>query len=355
MAGPSNVGLVTGAHGLVGSYVARHLRDQPDWAVMSTSRRPGPAVDGVDHVRADLGDRAQLRAAGLRDDVTHVFFAAYQMVADRAEESRVNAAILENTVQTLLERGAPVRHVTVYHGGKAYGAHVGRFKTPASESDPRLLFPLFYYDQEDALRRWSAERGIRFTIFRPDHICGVAFGPFVNIVHIVALYATISREMGQPLRFPGTDQGYRSLVQFTDARLLARASSWAANAPAAQDEIFNISNGDFVRWVNTWPKVAAYFGVDLGQPFAYDLPDVMADKAPLWERIVGQYDLQRIPFHQMASWEYGNMILALERDVISSTIKIRRAGFGDCIDSEECLFEMLDEMRAQKLIPDYIR
>ena len=78
----------------------------------------------------------------------------------------------------------------------------------------------------------------------------------------------------------------------------------------------------------------------------------MADKAPLWERIVGQYDLQRIPFHQMASWEYGNMILALERDVISSTIKIQRAGFGDCIDSEGCLFEMLDEMRAQKLIPD---
>jgi nucleoside-diphosphate-sugar epimerase len=349
----SNVGLVTGSLGLVGSYVARHLRDSSDWEVQSTSRRPGPAANGTDHVIADLGDIEQLRATTLREDVTHVFFAAYQMLDDQIEEASVNAAILENTMQALLDRGAPVRHVTVYHGGKAYGAHIGRFKTPASESDPRLLFPLFYYDQEDVLRSWSADRGIGFTIFRPDHICGVAFGPFVNLVHIVALYATISREMGQPLRFPGTDIGYRSLVQFTDARLLAKASAWAANTPSAKDQIFNISNGDFVRWVNTWPKVADYFGMELGQPFPYDLNEVMADKAPMWDRIVAKYGLQKVAFEKMASWKFGNAILAAERDVISSTIKIRQAGFGDCIDSEECLFAMLDDMKAKNLIPEY--
>jgi nucleoside-diphosphate-sugar epimerase len=348
-----NVGLVTGANGLVGSYVARHLRDNPEWDVMTTSRRPGPAIEGVDHVVADLNDTGVLRASDLREDTTHVFFAAYQMVEDKAEESRVNVAILANTVQALLERGAPVRHVTIYHGGKAYGAHVGKFKTPALESDPRLLFPLFYYDQEDLLQQWSRERGIHYTILRPDHICGVAFGPFVNIVHIVALYAAVTRELDQPLRFPGSDLGYHALVQFTDARIIAKASSWAANAPSARDEVFNISNGDFVRWVNTWPKVAKYFDMDLGQPFPYDLPLVMADKAPLWDSMVARYGLQPIPFAQMASWGFGNQILAAERDVISSTIKLRRAGFGDCIDSEECLFEMLDEMRAQNLIPRY--
>jgi nucleoside-diphosphate-sugar epimerase len=349
----SNVGLVTGAHGLVGSYVARHLREASDWHVQSTSRHPRPAVDGVDHVVADLSDVRQLHAAKLRDDVTHVFFAAYQMLDDQMAEAMLNSAILENTVRALLDRGAPVRHVTVYHGGKAYGAHIGQFKTPASESDPRLLFPLFYYDQEDMLRVWSADRGIGFTIFRPDHICGVAFGPFVNLVHIVALYATISREMGQPLRFPGTDVGYRSLVQFTDARLLAKASAWAANAPSANERVFNISNGDFIRWVNTWPKVADYFGMELGQTFPYDLNEVMADKAPIWDRIVAKYGLRKVPFEKMASWRFGNKILAAERDVISSTIRIRQAGFGDCIDSEECLFAMLDEMRTQNLIPEY--
>lgn len=351
MAGTPDVGLVTGAHGLVGRHVARHLRDDPAWRVVTTSRRPGPAVDGVDHVRTDLADPAAFAAAALPADVTHVFFAAYQIVADRAEEARVNVAMLVDLVRALRDRGAPVRHVTVYHGGKAYGAHIGQFKTPAKESDPRLLGPLFYYDQEDLLRSWAADDGIGFTIFRPDHVCGVGFGPFVNLVHVVALYASITKELGQPLRFPGTELGYRSLVQFTDVRLLAKASAWAANAPTAQNEIFNISNGDFVRWVNTWPKVAEYFGLEVGQPFPYDLKDVMADKAPLWADMVRRSGLQAIPFEQMASWDYANMILALERDLISSTIKIRQAGFGDCIDSEESLFSWFDEMRESKLIP----
>ena len=351
MESAATAGLVTGAHGLVGSYVARELSADPSWRVTTTSRRPHPAVEGVAHVQADLADPASLAAALLPADVTHVFFAAYQIVDDRVEEARVNLAMLDNLVRALRTRGAPLRHLTLYHGGKAYGAHIGPFKTPAQESDPRILAPLFYYDQEDQLRRWSADDGIDFTIFRPDHICGTAFGPFVNIVHIIALYASITKELGQPLRFPGTDRGYRSLVQFTDARLLARASAWAANAPSARNQIFNISNGDLIRWVNTWPKVAAYFGLEVGQPFPYDLPDVMADKAGLWTQITDKYGLRKIPFEQLASWDYANMILALERDLISSTIKIRQAGFHDCLDSEESLLGWFEEMRKARLIP----
>ncbi|MGY1811475.1 hypothetical protein [Blastococcus sp. SYSU D00820] len=53
----------------------------------------------------------------------------------------------------------------------------------------------------------------------------------------------------------------------------------------------------------------------------------------------------------MASWDRANAILSLDRDLISSTIKIRQAGFADCIDSEVSLFAMLDEMRRRRLIP----
>ncbi|MGY1811474.1 SDR family oxidoreductase [Blastococcus sp. SYSU D00820] len=289
MGGGPDVGLVTGGHGLVGSYVARHLHADPAWRVVTSSRRPGPAVEGVDHVRVDLADADALGAAELPTDTTHLFFAAYAIVADPAEEARVNVAMLDDVVRALLDRGAPLRHVTLYHGGKAYGAHVGPFPTPAKESDPRLLGRLFYHDQEDLLRRWADRAGVGFTIFRPDHVCGVAFGPFVNLVHVIALYATVTKELGQPLRFPGSELGYRSLVQFTDARLLAKASAWAANTSSARDEVFNISNGDLVRWVNTWPKVAEYFGLELGQPFPYDLPAVMADRGPLWEEVTRRH------------------------------------------------------------------
>jgi nucleoside-diphosphate-sugar epimerase len=347
----ANVGLVAGAHGLVGSYVVKQLRDDPEWDVIATGRRPAGPFDDVRYVQLDLTDTEAMRVADLPDNVTHVFFAAYQIVPDRAAEARINVAILETLVRALQDRGAPVRHVTLYHGGKAYGAHIGQFKIPALESDPRLLGPLFYYDQEDLLRSWVQTEGINFTIFRPDHICGVAFGPFVNLIHIIAVYATISRELNQPLRFPGTEAGYHSLVQLTDSGLLARASVWAAKAPSAQNQIFNISNGDLLRWVNTWPKVADFFGMEVGQPFPYDLPAVMQDKAQLWDVIVKKHGLEPVPFGQMATWDSANGILSLERDLISSTIKLRQAGFQDCMDSETCVMSVLSEMRERRLIP----
>jgi hypothetical protein len=34
-----------------------------------------------------------------------------------------------------------------------------------------------------------------------------------------------------------------------------------------------------------------------------------------------------------------------------STIKVRRLGFGDCIDSEECVVQHLDAMRARGYLP----
>ena len=57
-----------------------------------------------------------------------------------------------------VEKCSPsLRHVTFYQGGKAYGADLGPFKTPAREDDPRLMPPNFYYDQEDFLRSDSRE------------------------------------------------------------------------------------------------------------------------------------------------------------------------------------------------------
>jgi nucleoside-diphosphate-sugar epimerase len=349
-----SVGFVTGAHGLVGSYIVRELRDNPGWQVCSTGRRPSPAVEGVPYVRLDISDPDALREADLPSDVTHLFFAAYQVVADQDEEARLNLAMLKDTVDELRRRGSPLQHVSIYHGGKAYGAHLGAFKTPAKESDPRLLQSLFYYDQEDWLRTLSRDAGIRFTILRPDHICGSAFGPFVNLIHIIAMYATISKELGQPLRFPGTALAYRSLVPLTDVRLLARAAVWAASAPQAQDQIFNVSNGDLIRWANTWPKVASFFDMEVGPPFPYDLRRAMDPKlqAPVWDRIVAKYGLQPTRYEQFCTWtKASNVIIALERDLVSSTIKIRQAGFHDCMDSEDCVVDWLSEMRAARLIP----
>ena len=78
------------------------------------------------------------------------------------------------------------------------------------------------------------------------------------------------------------------------------------------------------------------------------LTEMMADKASLWDRIVGQHGLRRIPY---VSWGYGDFVFGAGFDVISSMTKARRCGFHEAVDTEEMFFRMFDELRASKVIP----
>ena len=65
-----------------------------------------------------------------------------------------------------------LRHIPFCQGGKAYGADLGPFKTPARENDPRLMPPNFYHDQEDLLRRRQQGKPWHWTAQRPEAIGG---------------------------------------------------------------------------------------------------------------------------------------------------------------------------------------
>jgi hypothetical protein len=78
---------------------------------------------------------------------------------------------------------------------------------------------------------------------------------------------------------------------------------------------------------------------------------MMADKASLWDSIVGQHGLRRIPYDQIVSWGYGDFVFGAGFDIISSMTKARRYGFHEAVDTEEMFFRMFDELRASKVIP----
>ena len=65
------------------------------------------------------------------------------------------------------------------------------------------------------------------------------------------------QQLGLPLRFPGKPGAYGSLLEMTDAGLLAKATVWAATDPAGANQAFNIANGDLFRWSDMWPRIAA--------------------------------------------------------------------------------------------------
>ena len=343
--------LVTGAGGVIGAHAADEYARRPGWRVRGVSRRT-PRKPGWEHLAVDLGDPRAARD-GLADagDVTHLVFGAYAERPTAAELSEVNVGLLRHTLDGLAAAGAPLEHVTLYQGGKAYGAHMGFFNTPAKESDPRIVQPNFYYDQEDLLREVAAERGFRLTVLRPEGVIGYATGNPMNLLMVLAVYASICKALGQPLRFPGSLAAYDALYQVTDAELLARATVWAGREPRADGEIYNVTNGDQVRWRHVFPALAEHFGMPLADPQPISLVEHMADKGALWQRLVERHGLVDVAWEDLVGWAFGDFILHSGFDNVSSTIRVRQAGFGDCYDTQDRLLELVDRLAARRAIP----
>ncbi|WP_438308533.1 hypothetical protein [Pseudomonas guariconensis] len=53
----------------------------------------------------------------------------------------------------------------------------------------------------------------------------------------------------------------------------------------------------------------------------------------------------------MVAWNFADFILHSGFDNVTSTIKARKAGFSDCIDSEEMFERFFASLREQKVIP----
>ena len=344
--------IIAGAQGVIGRGAAEYFVRQPDTTVYALSRRTEGHVERVRPIAVDLLDAgdAQAKLAGI-DDATHIVFAAYIEKPTARERSEINTALLRNLLDAIEPAAPNLRHVTFYQGGKAYGADLGPFKTPAREDDPRLMPPNFYYDQEDLLRQRQRGKSWHFTGLRPEAVCGYAVGNPMNLAMVIAVYAAISKELGLPLRFPGPEGAYRALYQVTSTNILAEATGWAGQEPRAANEIFNITNGDYFRWEHLWPRLAADFGMEAVPPVPMPLAGYMADKGSLWEDMTRKYSLQPIPYDHLVSWAFGDFIFNSAFDNISSTIKARRAGFAACIDTEDMFSEFFEDLRRERVIP----
>ncbi|OAE99707.1 NAD-dependent dehydratase [Bradyrhizobium centrolobii] len=352
MARTRKTALVAGATGVVGRSLLRQLVSDPDWEVIAVSRR-APDIEGdYRHIAADLLDPADVAAKLSRlSEVSHIFFSAYIEKPTWAEMVAPNMALLTNLMDALEPAAKDLQHVNLMHGTKWYGNHLGPFKTPAKETDPGHMPPNFYYDQQSFIVERQKGKGWTWSSARPHGICGFAIGNPMNLVMVLAVYATISKALGLPLRHPGSEANARALYNVTDSGLLARACVWMATEPAAANEPFNITNGDIFRWQDIWPAIADYFGMKIAQPQKIDLVQMMADKGPLWERLVKEHILQSIPYEQLVRWNYGNFVFTPEFDIISSTIKVKQFGFTEVQDSQEMFLRHFDELRAKRVIP----
>src|SRR5258708_34231160 len=99
---------------------------------------------------------------------------AYGEKPSASERREGNLGILKNLLDVVERTSPSLQHIKFYQGGKAYGADLGPFKTPAREDDPRLMPPNFYFDQEAFLRERRQMKQWHWPALRPEAATAVA-------------------------------------------------------------------------------------------------------------------------------------------------------------------------------------
>lgn len=173
----------------------------------------------------------------------------------------------------------------------------------------------------------------------------------MSIVPVIGVYAAFCRELGLPLRFPGRPGAYSAIYQVTDSAHFAKACHWAALEPRCSNQAYNITNGDYFRWCNLWPKFAEFFGLAYAPPQTISLSAMMADKEALWDKIVETHGLEHHRFADIAAWEFGDYVFGADWDVMSNVTKSRQHGFQDVVDSEEMFLRLFQRFRDERIIP----
>ena len=346
------VAVVVGGQGVIGRNLVRHLEELGDWDVVGLSRRASPASGRVRHISVDLLDEKGTESAlGALSDVTHIFYTAYQDRPTWSELVEPNLAMLTNVVTAIEAASTDLRHVSLMQGYKVYGAHLGPFKTPAREDDAGHMPPEFNVDQQQWLAERQQGKGWSWSAIRPSVVCGYAIGNPMNLAMVIAVYAAMSKELGVPLRFPGSPGAYDSLIEMTDADLLAKAIVWAATEPKCANEAFNINNGDLFRWSEMWPEIARAFDLEVAPPLPMALEDVMADKASVWDRMVDRYELTPNSYSDVSSWRFGDFVFRWDYDVIADGSKARRYGFHHFVESKAMFLQIFEDFKARNVIP----
>jgi nucleoside-diphosphate-sugar epimerase len=355
--------LVAGASGVVGWAAVQHFARLPGWQVVGLSRRIPGRVPGATLLSLDLTDHeACARAVGELGDVTHVVYAALREKPGLVQgwldddQMQTNLRMLQNILDPLVAGADRLEHVSLLQGTKAYGVHITPSPIPARERWPRHPHRNFYFLQEDHLRAAHQGRSWSWTILRPQVIFGESLASPMNLIPAIGVYGALLRRAGLPLSFPG---GAPSVLEAVDADLLARALAWAATSPAAANEIFNVTNGDVFVWRQVWPAIADALGMEAGDDRPMRLSVEMPEREAEWAAVVDHYRLRapkRLADFVGDSFIYADILFGYgvgtpRPPQLVSTVKIRQAGFADCIDTEDMFRKWFARLQSSGLLP----
>ena len=354
--------LVVGASGLIGVAAIESFL-AGGWEVIGISRHKPVLPSGRDFafISVDLRDGNTARQAlSPLADVTHVAYAAIYEKVDNlvdgwsnADQIEANNAMLRNVIEPLVSGKSVLKHVSILQGTKAYGVHLHPIAIPARESDPRDNHANFFLDQQDYVQDAGAKHGFTYTALRPQLVTGKTPGA-LNVLPAIGVYAAIRREKGKAFSFPG---GPSFVWEAADADLVGQVMAWAAQAPQAANEIFNVTNGDVFAWRSVWPAMAETLGVDVGADEPMSLATYLRDNADVWATVVAKYGLASGDLRSFVGQgdQHADFAFAYGAPAgpvaFVSTIKLRKAGFNAAVDTRDAFRGALQSFIDRKLLP----
>jgi hypothetical protein len=111
-------------------------------------------------------------------------------------------------------------------------------------------------------------------------------------------------------------------------------------------------------WANVWPAIAQAAGLTPAPPAGLSLRAFLREHAGVWDHIVETRGLRAPPIEAFVglSDQYADLLFfhgAPEPppSILVSTIKLRQAGFGDCVDTEAMFRTWLDRLVERRLLP----
>jgi len=343
--------VVVGGLGIIGRHVIGALEADGGWNITTLSRRKPDFRTKAKAIQVDLLDKAETynKLAKLTN-TTHIFYSALAG-GIAAENVEGNVNLVKNSVGAISPIAPNLKRVVLSQGGKFYGCHLGHHKTPSIETDPRHMPPNFYYNQQDALARLARGKNWDYALVRPEVVVGFAQGIPLNFFAILAVYATLCRELNVPLNFPGPESAFNALNRYTDAELLGRSMLWMATEPKCSNQAFNMTNDSGFRWANIWPQIAAYFGCATGVCMPFQVSVFMEDKQPTWNRIMKKYKL-RADLFDKTSWEFADWNFNRTWDTLLEDVKRIQYGYHEVMDSWDCFQSTFEKMKKNKAIPN---
>jgi len=375
----ARVAFITGGNGITGSAILEYLvtRTKPsEWSrFIVTSRSPFRTTvqdDSITFLALDFSKDPKILAEQMQTvcrDVTHAYFSSYIHKDDFSELNVANQALFENFLAALLDVAPNLQNVTLQTGGKHYNVHLGPVPSPAREEERRREVPIgnFYFEQEDYLIERQKGQKWTWNVIRPEAIIGYTSKPNgMNSALTYALYFLVCKELGEEAKMPTNENYWAGFNDVSDSRLIADMTIWASTTPAAANQAFNVTNGDYFSWRYMWPRLAAYLGATAtsDQVFTKSRPkegevqlelslaEWAADKREVWDRICEKAGVaQAKATWDAGTWHYQDWVFQRTWCATLSINKARKYGWTGHLDSFDSITHAFDKFEELDQIP----